>query len=643
MKISSSMTSKIMVAFIAIFVVTITALTAVTTFIMKGDLSKRLTVVVIPTTSATIFAEIDRQLLQAAAALELPASDPFLKEWIKKGEPAADLPKVVAILKTITGKYKTLGSNTVLNKSRTYYDFSGDALKTRTLTEKDSWFDGFGKSGKPFNINVYTDHPDFKEVAFINRRIDDNGEYLGIISVSLKLADLVNRVVTQKIGAQGETYLIDGNGVIRIHANKELVNKENVSGGPIFAKAWSKIKESKEYLFEAKRGSDNRYIYTRHIPELDWYLVVEASQGELFADLKRSTYTSVGTAIVLLLAATFLVTLVVRGSSRRIRKAVVAAESLADGDLTTVIEVDGTDESGQLLAAMQKMLANLQQVVGQTVEAANQVSIAADHISDANMSFSQKITEQAASVEETTAAMEEIGASTRSSAENAREANSLARSSKTVAEAGTAVMADTIAAMNEINKSSAKIANISNVIEEIAFQTNLLALNAAVEAARAGEHGKGFAVVAAEIRSLAGRTTQSAKEINTLIEDSGEKTGRGVQLAQELDKKLNEVVAGIKKVTDLMDEVAAASQEQSSGINQVNTAMSQVDQATQQNATLVEGTSASAEELAAQARALLDVVSFFTVDDGRSRQKSRKIMAEPATERALPLKMRRMD
>ena len=311
---------------------------------------------------------------------------------------------------------------------------------------------------------------------------------------------------------------------------------------------------------------------------------------------------------------------------------------VSQGNLAVEVQTK-TGDTSSMLFSVKEMVQTLREITGQTVEAANQVSLAADQISEANQSFSQKITEQAASVEETTAAMEEMGASTRSSAENAREANNLARSSKTVAEAGTVVMTDTIAAMNEINKSSAKIANISNVIEEIAFQTNLLALNAAVEAARAGEHGKGFAVVAAEIRSLAGRTTQSAKEITTLIEDSGEKTGRGVQLAQELDHKLNEIVSGIKKVTDLMDEVAAASQEQSAGISQVNTAMSQVDQTTQQNASLVEETSASAEELAVQARALLDVVSFFRVEDtSRRPAKPARFRQESIGARALSSK-----
>ncbi len=310
--------------------------------------------------------------------------------------------------------------------------------------------------------------------------------------------------------------------------------------------------------------------------------------------------------------------------ARKIRRALVeavdASNQIAEGDLTVAIEVKSRDETGQLLGAMHEMINGIKSVVNQTIEASHQVSQAADQISEANQSFSQKITEQAASVEETTATMEEMSASIKSTAENSREASNLARNSKTLADGGSVVMNDTIKAMDDINKSSRKIANISDVIEEIAFQTNLLALNAAVEAARAGEHGKGFAVVAAEIRSLAQRTTQSAKEINSLIEDSSEKTSRGVELAQELSKKLDEIGTSIKKVTDLMDEVAAASQEQSAGINQVNTAMGQVDQATQANASLVEETSAAAEELAAQARSLLDVVSFFKVEDDRQQR-----------------------
>lgn len=290
-------------------------------------------------------------------------------------------------------------------------------------------------------------------------------------------------------------------------------------------------------------------------------------------------------------------------------------DEMSAGDLTTAAPAATDDEIGDMTNKLKAMREKISVVIRQSGEASHQVSDAADQIADASQNFSQRITAQAASVEETSATMEEMSASIRQTADNVRESNRLAQSTRAVAQAGSGVMQDTIAAMGDINKSSTRIVSISNVIEEIAFQTNLLALNAAVEAARAGEHGKGFAVVASEIRSLAQKTTQSAKEITGLIEDSVEKTVRGSQLAHELSRKLEEIGTGIAKVTDLMDEISAAAAEQSSGINQVNIAMSQIDQATQQNASLVEETASASEELAAEARQLLSLISYFKADD----------------------------
>lgn len=302
----------------------------------------------------------------------------------------------------------------------------------------------------------------------------------------------------------------------------------------------------------------------------------------------------------------------------RVKEVAGAAETIAKGDLRKEVNVIGGDEIGSMAASFREMQKNLLRTVSQVREASSQVSTAAEQLSQGNQDFSQRITEQAASVEETASTMEEMASAVKQNADSAREANKLAAEARKSAEGGGNVMGNMIMAMDEINKSSKKISEIIDVIDEIAFQTNILALNAAVEAARAGEQGRGFAVVAVEVRNLAQRSATAAKEISALIKDSVQKVGDGQQLANASKATLDEIITHVKRVADLVGEISAASQEQANGVEQVNKAISQMDQVTQQNASLVEEASATAEEMSAESKQLLELVGFFKTDESET-------------------------
>ncbi len=241
-------------------------------------------------------------------------------------------------------------------------------------------------------------------------------------------------------------------------------------------------------------------------------------------------------------------------------------------------------------------------------EGADQTSSAAAQVSSASQQLSQGATEQAASLEETSSSLDELNSMTRQNADSAAKANQLAQEARTGAEGGNKAMQEMQAAMNAINESSDKIAKIIKTIEEIAFQTNLLALNAAVEAARAGEHGKGFAVVAEEVRNLAKRSAQAAKDTASLIEENIDKAKNGTTIAGKVGEALSSIMTNAKKVADIITEISSASKEQSEGISQVTNAVSQMDQVTQQNASAAEETASSSEELSSQAEALKGTV-----------------------------------
>jgi methyl-accepting chemotaxis protein len=341
--------------------------------------------------------------------------------------------------------------------------------------------------------------------------------------------------------------------------------------------------------------------------------------GEEAAALTKSTN-------ILLMVLALLATLIgcaiafvlTRSITQPIGNAVLVAETVANGDLTSSIVVTSTDETGQLLGALKRMQDSLAKVVNTVRQGSEGVATASAEIAQGNQDLSSRTESQASALEQTAASMEELGSTVHQNADNARKANQLALNASSVAVRGGDVVAQVVNTMKDINDSSKKISDIISVIDGIAFQTNILALNAAVEAARAGEQGRGFAVVASEVRSLAGRSADAAKEIKSLINASVERVEQGTVQVGQAGTTMQEVVDSIRRVTDIMGEISAASQEQNSGVAQVGEAVTSLDQTTQQNAALVEEMAAAASSLKSQAQALVQTVAVFNLGTNQS-------------------------
>ena len=288
---------------------------------------------------------------------------------------------------------------------------------------------------------------------------------------------------------------------------------------------------------------------------------------------------------------------------------------LSEGDLTMVLDEGFTGEYAQIKDDFNTAVGRLKETISSIVESAREVSNATGEISVSTTDLSQRTEEQAASLEETSASMEEMASVVKKNAENAQQANQSATATRQVADRGGQVVAKAVDAMARIEESSSHISDIIGVIDEIARQTNLLALNAAVEAARAGEAGRGFAVVATEVRSLAQRSSQAAKDIKDLITNSNGQVKEGVDLVSKAGEALHEIVDSIKSVADLVADIATASSEQATGIDQINRALTQMDEMTQQNSALVEENAATAKTLEHQAQAMNEHVAYFRLDE----------------------------
>ncbi|MDN5503794.1 MAG: methyl-accepting chemotaxis protein [Comamonas sp.] len=399
-------------------------------------------------------------------------------------------------------------------------------------------------------------------------------------------------------------------------------------------------------LFEASRSGDKeRAKQLLGGESLKLYDASSATLQKLIkfnSDVARGeTLASEGVyerAVSLLIVAAAVAVLVALGAGlwlvRSIRapleQAVQAADRVANGDLSGVIRVEREDETGRLLSALQRMQSSLVQTVRSVRQNAEGVASASSQIASGNADLSGRTEEQASALEQTAASMEQLGSTVRQNADNARAANQMAVNASQVAAQGGAVVAEVVETMKGINNSSQQIADIITVIDSIAFQTNILALNAAVEAARAGEQGRGFAVVAGEVRTLAQRSAEAAKEIKALISTSVQRVEQGTQLVDKAGATMADIVSAISRVTDLMAEISAASQEQSQGVAQVGEAVTQMDQTTQQNAALVQESAAAAGALRKQAQDLVQAVAVFQLPASALHDQAPKAAARAA-------------
>ncbi len=384
---------------------------------------------------------------------------------------------------------------------------------------------------------------------------------------------------------------------------------------------------SQEKFFTTLQGGDraqarqvlleeSRVLQIRYMDELAALTAVQDRRtdvgvGEIEHAVVLVQRVTLGLMAGAALLALALAVAIIRSVTQPLRHAVDVAHAVAEGNLAVPIRVTGRSETTELLQALDDMRQRLALVVGTVRQGAEGVATASAQIAQGNADLSSRTEQQASALEQTSASMEQMGSAASQNADHARQASQFAANARDVALQGGDMVGRVVQTMHGINESSRQISDIIGVIDGIAFQTNILALNAAVEAARAGEQGRGFAVVAGEVRNLAQRSAEAAKEIKGLIHASVDRVDQGSQLVEQAGSTMEAIVVAVRRVTDIVDEISSASREQSLGVGQVGEAVMQMDQTTQQNAALVEESAAAAASLRQQAGQLVHAVSVF--------------------------------
>ena len=580
--------------------------------------------------------DVLRQINQPLSVVQTMANDVFLQDWEDAGLADGGLPLFQRYARLLKEKNKAA---VVSWSSQAASRYMTDAGLIRTLDKQqaaDHWFFSMLDENKLHTVNLDRDPASGSFMLFLNARGQTAGGKAVIAGMGLSVDAMAETIRSYKVGQTGFVYLVRANGSLLIHRDPALADgKHQLKDLPGFDEALSKtLLTGNKYTYASYAApSGKQLVAASFIPELNLYVVAEVPEAEVLGNVMRSALIA---ALIAGLVGGGIALLIIYVISRAIAAPVArAADMLGDiasgnGDLSRRMAVESDDEVGALASAFNRFIASLNVTIREVRDSTEAIASASSQIASGNLDLSARTEAQASSLEETAAAMEELTSTVKQNADNARQANQLVVSASSHAVKGGDVVGQVVRTMSEITESSRKIADIIGVIDGIAFQTNILALNAAVEAARAGEQGRGFAVVATEVRNLAQRSSQAAREIKDLIVDSGSRVEAGSRLVDSAGATMQDIVVSVQRVADLMGKIASASQEQSQGIAQVNATVTQMDDATQQNAALVEEAAAAAQSLQDQAGKLAQVVSVFTLDESGHTAVSRPVPAATA-------------